>query len=595
MSKSNNSFIMPRPSTWCWIFVAASLTACSSQPLNRYFGSDSQAQAGPQAHAMSGRSIYAGNHLLRAHNLIQSGSDDAAQRELDLINPNDMSLQQQSRFGLLQAQLDLNAGDVEHAMQQLRNVHPVFLGNTDKIIYYQSLAFGQVLTGQIAQSLETRINLAHLLEKPEQQQANMVAIIDMLGTVPEESLAMQLNYGAEFRGWVALAKILQQRQQFGVDMADLLQGWQQEYPGHPANAEYLMAYLATQQITLTSQDTLPLPPEGLLAVFLPTSGPYAPAGVAVKQGLQVANRVASHKRPQPLLKFYDSGQGDIAELYRQAAADRAKLIIGPLVKEQIEAMVSQNELTVPVLALNHVEDLSRANLYQFGLSPIDEAEALALKARGDGRQSAWILVQDSEQGRRIGSYLEEAWQSRGGNVIGIQYYDSRGRDIADRLERLLAMPIYGQADDNVQPGILLNATHSIASELAMQLKYRQRNDITVYAMPAVYSGHPNPALDSELGSFGFCDAPWFFPEFFHGPLSQAAVRESWQGIADPLIRLVALGIDAYNLSGQLTQLALEPYAGATGQLSLNNQNRIVRKLVCAQFKAGLPVASGYAE
>jgi uncharacterized protein len=60
-------------------------------------------------------------------------------------------------------------------------------------------------------------------------------------------------------------------------------------------------------------------------------------------------------------------------------------------------------------------------------------------------------------------------------------------------------------------------------------------------------------------------------------------------------RLVALGIDAYNLIGKLDQLSSTPYAGATGQLSLNGENRITRKLVCAQFKGGVPVATGYAD
>jgi hypothetical protein len=78
-------------------------------------------------------------------------------------------------------------------------------------------------------------------------------------------------------------------------------------------------------------------------------------------------------------------------------------------------------------------------------------------------------------------------------------------------------------------------------------------------------------------------------------LSQSALQNSWQGLSDAVLRLIALGIDAYNLVGHLDQLATTPYTGATGHVGLNRENRITRKLVCAQFKGGVPVASGFAE
>jgi outer membrane PBP1 activator LpoA protein len=114
-------------------------------------------------------------------------------------------------------------------------------------------------------------------------------------------------------------------------------------------------------------------------------------------------------------------------------------------------------------------------------------------------------------------------------------------------------------------------------------------------MPNIYAGTPNPVQDAELGSFNFCDMPWLFDSYFSGPLSQSALQNSLQGMPDSSSRLVALGIDAYNLLGRLDQLASTPYNGATGHLSIGQDNRITRKLVCAQFKGGVPQPSGYAE
>ena len=98
-----------------------------------------------------------------------------------------------------------------------------------------------------------------------------------------------------------------------------------------------------------------------------------------------------------------------------------------------------------------------------------------------------------------------------------------------------------------------------------------------------------------MGKINFCDIPWFFGDLYSGPLSQLSQQGVWQSLPDTQLRLLALGMDAYNVLGQLNQLATTPYNGATGHVSLNAENRLTRKLVCAQFKAGLPVASGFVE
>jgi len=66
-------------------------------------------------------------------------------------------------------------------------------------------------------------------------------------------------------------------------------------------------------------------------------------------------------------------------------------------------------------------------------------------------------------------------------------------------------------------------------------------------------------------------------------------------VPDSVSRLIALGIDAYQLLGHLPQLASQIHAGASGRLSLTSDNRIARQLVCAEFKAGVPVATGFVE
>ena len=577
--------------------MAALLASCTSEPKkdNVRYRVKSQQQSVTQAPVRSYGlpDDQISQHLLRADTFIQSGDADAAQAELDLIGQASLSTEQRNKFNLMTAQVDLNQGDAEHALQKLRLVRPVFLLKSDKVIYYQSLAFAYMLTGDILQGVKARISLGSLLDQPKEQQANIAAIIDMLSVLPENALYLQSDASGELRGWMALAKILQQRKQTGADIDQQIQQWRFDYPNHPANAEFLQAYLEAPQIGETpSVDQTTQGAAGYVAVLLPTSGPYAPAGNAVKTGLEAAYRIAASAAPQSPLKFYDTAQDDVVNLYQQAVADGARYIVGPLVKEQIQALVSYLDLSVPVLALNHVENLSQHNLYQFGLSPIDEAEALAFKAIADGKQSAWVLVPNTSQGQRIGNYLASSWQSHGGVLAGVQSYDPRAHDIAQSFNELLNSSSY---PGEPSKAVLLSANDDVARELAPQLKYHQSTDLSVYAMPTIYSGHPNPVQDAELGLFTFCDVPWLFSDYYSGALSQSALQASWQGLPNPLIRLVALGIDAYNLLGHLDQLTTTPFDGATGRLSLNGENRIVRNLVCAKFTGGVPVATGYAE
>ena len=607
MSDSKFVFIMPRHPLRCWIFATIFLAACTSEPVRntRQWEVKTQskrpqpAPAQVKSYGLADDQVQ--QQLLSADTYIQAGDTEAAQKQLDLINQATLSPGQRGKFNLLDAQIALSMGDAEQALQRLKTARPTLLSAEDKVNYYQSLAFANLLQGDVLQGVSARIRLGNLLQNPQQQQANIAAIIDMLSVLPEQALQTRPELAGELNGWMSLAKILKQRNQPDVDIVGQIQQWQQEFPGHAANAEFLQAYLSMPQApdaeTATQADqqqTEAQIADGMIAVLLPTSGVYAPAGKAIKEGLQAAYRLAASAAPQLPLKFYDSAQDDIASLYNQAVADGAKHVIGPLVKEQIQALAMNAHLSVPVLALNHVENLSQNNLYQFGLSPIDEAQALALKAHHDGRQSALVLVPNTSQGERIGHYLTSSWQSNGGIVAGIQSYDPRQHDIGAMLNKLISSSSY-PGGQQLHRAVLLSANADAARELAPQLKYHQNTELSVYAMPTIYSGHPNPVQDAELGLFGFCDMPWQFDDYYSGPLSQAALQNSWQGMPDSLSRLIALGIDAYNVLGHLQQLPTTPYAGATGQLGMNSENRITRKLVCAQFKGGVPVASGYAE
>ena len=605
MYDQKSVFIMPRQRWTCWISAVVLLGACAADPSRN----QAQLEVKPPRQVQKPAPVItplktygladsqAMQHLLKADTLIKAGDTATAQKELDLATFSDLSGEQRSKYNLLDAQIALSTGDAEHALLMLETARPKLLIEADQIDYFKSLGFANSLLGNVSRAVIARMKLGDLLHTPQQQQENVATILDMLNALSLDSLSTPPAMTDELSGWLALAKILKQRNQPGFNIDEQIQQWRTKYPKHPAKAEFLQAYLTPQAIAETSERTetsgsSPISPN--IAVLLPDSGAFAQAGNAIKEGLLAAYKLAAASSPQLPLKFYDTEQGDIVSLYKQAVAEGAKQVIGPLVKEQIQALAQNTELTTPVLALNHVENISKPNLYQFGLSPIDEAEQLALKAHKEGRINAVLLVPNTSQGQRIANYLTVAWQTNGGSVVGMQSYDAKQHDIGAILNGLLSSTAE-QNGQKLQQTILLSANPEIGRELAPQLKFHQNSDLAVYAMPNIYSGHQSPVQDAELGKISFCDMPWFFADVYSGPLSQNALRNTWQNLTDIQIRLVPLGIDAYNLLSQLHQLQTTAYSGATGRLGLNAENRITRKLVCAQFKGGLPVASGFPE
>jgi outer membrane PBP1 activator LpoA protein len=342
-----------------------------------------------------------------------------------------------------------------------------------------------------------------------------------------------------------------------------------------------------------------------IALLLPESGRYAKAAQVIKDGFMTAYH-QSQSNFQPSIRFYDSSMVNPVSLYHQVIAEGAELVIGPLSKDNIQNLALGTELTIPVLALNHIPNLAKDNLFQFGLSPIDGAKQATTKASLDGHKKALILTPETNQGRRINEYLTEYWQQTGGTILESQSYDAKESDFSkpikdllnldesryryNRLKRLLAKDIkYTERRRQDIDAILLSASAKKARSIYPQLRFYRATRVPVYATPNIYSGLPNPSLDIDLNNITFCDIPWLFPSVYTGELSQESLRNQWQFLPRKYLRLLALGIDSFNIITHLEQINLTPYPGATGKLSINMENRITRQLVCAKFIKGIPV------
>lgn len=514
--------------------------------------------------------------LLAADALIRGNNIKQAKEYTSMINVGDLENNQRAHLDILQAQMALSEGKAEQALKQLKAVPSESLNYQTKPSYYQSLAFAYSLTSDALQSAQALINAGTFLHSTTAKYKNYQEILSTLSFLSKEDLHVkQPPSSPVLNGWMSLAKVFKSG---AVNLDDNLAKWKKSYPTHPANSAFLADYVKNYYMVQS----------GLIAVFLPESGSFAGPAAVIKSGFMQAHKLAQKNTGiEREIRFYDTEKDSISNLYKQAVKDGARLVIGPLDKKDITSLVDSSELTIPVLALNYVEGLSHANLYQFALTPLDDAEQITLKAYKDGYQNALFLVPKTEQGKRFAGYFDNNWQKLGGKIVKVQGYDDSKTNFSELVQEILPQKQHSQAIDT----IILNAYAKPARFLYPAL---QKTDLPVYATSQIYLGDENPARDKNLESLTFCDVPWVFPKVYSGALSKNALYDSWGSLSPSYIRLLPMGIDAYHLIGELNHLKDKPYNGATGKLRLDNSNRVTRELFCAKFVDGIPKELNYA-
>jgi outer membrane PBP1 activator LpoA protein len=303
-------------------------------------------------------------------------------------------------------------------------------------------------------------------------------------------------------------------------------------------------------------------------------------GQAVRDGFLNAYYKHLAKTGQPqTLSFYDTSQKtDIIALYQEAINKGADIVIGPLTKENVQQMTRDGHFSVPTIALNYTDIWLGSlpnNLYQFGLSPLDETKQVADKAWETGHSRALIIAPQTEWGQHTAKSFMTRWQSHGGIVTDTFYFSNPSNFMQDIARLLHVNPTSEQRRQDFDV-IFLLAPPENARQIVPLLKYYYvDNSIPIYSTSIVYSGTPSPEKDTDLNGVLFNDIPWVLH-----PTTDAQNN-----------RLYAVGLDVYFISHELQRFTLLPQFPAymaTGALSLNSQKQFYRRLPWAQIHDGHP-------
>lgn len=543
-------------------------------------------------------------YYLQAANVLLKGNfNDQAKRLLLNIEPESLHAHLLVQRQVLLAKIALAENRIPAVLELLDIDLPPSLAPELSADAYGLRAAAYLRQGNELESVRQQIQRLHYIRQPDQRLQVQRVLWQTLAQTSEQSLQrLQLPPPPnEFSGWIELARIARAELTEADAMSNQLTKWHQRYPGHPAALEIIDAILDRQQKILRLPNAV--------ALLLPFNSRYRTPAEVIRDGFLAAHY--EDKKPnKPSVRIYDASTFDsIVDAYDQAVADGAQFIVGPLDKEQVTRLAKHGPLPVPALSLNASDDerLTTPGLFQFGLSPEDEARQVAERAWLDGHNQAIVMAPEGQWGDRVVEAFATSWEMLGGTLMSIQQYPSDNNDFSKQLKALLEIDqsqtryrqlkaLIGQ-DLRFEPRrrqdtdyIFMAAYPRQARLIRPQLKFHYAGDLPVYATSHIFTGKENRYKDRDMDDVIFCDTLWTLDDTAY-PLKRK-IRKLWPEQESNYTRLYALGIDAYQLIPQVEHLqkfAHERFNGATGLIHVNGQGQLFRQLKWAQFDKGIPI------
>jgi ABC-type branched-subunit amino acid transport system substrate-binding protein len=173
-----------------------------------------------------------------------------------------------------------------------------------------------------------------------------------------------------------------------------------------------------------------------VALLVPISGANAAVGQSIANATTMAllDTNAANLR----ITTYDTAQG-AGEAARRAVTDGNRLILGPLMGDDIAPVVAQAKAgRIPVVSFSNDTSLASREVFLMGQMP-DQSIARSVRyVRGKGAQSFAILAPSGDYGQRAEAALREAVVQTGGRFVGSETYARGNTSVVSAAQRLRA-------------------------------------------------------------------------------------------------------------------------------------------------------------
>jgi len=173
-----------------------------------------------------------------------------------------------------------------------------------------------------------------------------------------------------------------------------------------------------------------------VAVIVPLTGPDGPVGTSIANAARLA--LLDTREQSIRIQVYDSARpGGAAAAAQQAIADGSRLILGPLLAEDVRAAAPvARRAGIPVIAYSNDEGVAGDGVYIMGFTPDQSISRVVAYARSKGTASFGALVPTGLYGQRAAQALLAAVRKSGGRVASIESFDRSQASIGAAARRL---------------------------------------------------------------------------------------------------------------------------------------------------------------
>jgi outer membrane PBP1 activator LpoA protein len=306
-----------------------------------------------------------------------------------------------------------------------------------------------------------------------------------------------------------------------------------------------------------------------IALVLPLdSTQYARAADAVRAGFLAAAEAAG---TGVKVRAFAHGDDDVLLAFEAARAAGAKVIVGPLVRDDVRTVAGLSLDMPTTLALNQLDDVTTAppNLYTLALGVDGDARLIARRMRTDAALNIAVVNADTPLMKRMVGAFAAEWSQGGGSAPSMYGFVASPDALANLRRELVKKP----------PDAALLAVDGASATQAKPYLGTTRT----YASGLVFD-RATAAVMRDLDGLVVVEIPWLVtpqaPQFANMPRKEFS--------SDALTRLYALGLDAWRAAIALRDNPTErtSFEGATGQVTLVEGRQFQREGVFAVLRAG---------
>ncbi len=403
------------------------------------------------------------------------------------------------------------------------------------------------------------------------------------------------------RGWLEMGQIAAAAGRNPQAATAAIERWRTRYPGHPAGT------VAFAEIVTPATVAAPAPSSGnpSIGLLLPLTGPQGTSAALVRDGFMAAI-AEMPEATRPEVRLYDTGTVPVGAALKNAAMDDVGFLVGPLTRAEVQSAIEQRVGATPMLLLNSVTGDVGAGpgIYQYALSPEDEARLIARQAIASGQKRALLFAPVGDWGTRVSNAFTDELTRGGGQVLTHASYDPARNELAavitqallvndsraryKRVQQAVGTQLQFEPRRRADVDLIFAAGQPLSlRQIRPLLSHFSAGDIPSYMTSDGLDG--DVSANRDLDGMRYPELPWVLES--SGPVADARQRTQpkWEASGQRLSRLFAFGYDAASLAVQLrARQQAFPLRGLTGRLSLSATGHIERDLDWAQVSGGVP-------